>query len=116
MARDRDVTTSDRDYVEKRLDKPGSFQVAAIYTAVVVGVAGVALAFFAFAARDSVYAAALIPTVLFLGGVGAFVQTYRVWKGGGGWAGWQGAGWFLMLVMLISLSLPGAAMMADTVQ
>ncbi len=107
--------TDDRDYVEKRLDKPGSFQVAAIYTAVVVAVAGVALAFFALGPRDSVYSAALVPMFLFAGGVGAFVQTYRVWKRGGGWAGWQGAGWFLMLAMLISLALPGAAMMADTV-
>ena len=108
--------TSDRDFVEKRLDKPGSFRVAAIYTLVVVAVAGVALAFYAFGARDSVYAASLVPIFLFLGGVGAFIQTYRVWKAGGGWAGWQGAGWFLMLVMLISLAIPGAAMMADAVK
>lgn len=108
--------TSDRDFVEKRFDKPGSFRPAALYTLVVVAVAGVALAFHAFGARDSAYAASLVPAFLFAGGVGAFVQTYRVWKGGGGWAGWQGAGWFLMLVMLISLAIPGAAMMADAVK
>ena len=108
--------SSDRDFAEKRLDQPGSFRPAALYTLVVIAVAGVALAFHAFGARDSVYAASLVPVFLFLGGLGAFIQTYRVWKAGGGWAAWQGSGWFLMLVMLISLAIPGAAMMADAVQ
>ncbi len=103
---------SDRDFVEKRFDKPGSFRAAGLYALVVVAVAGAALVFYAVGPRDSVYAATLVPVFLFAGGVGAFIQTYRLWKAGDGWAAWQGAGWFLMLVMLISLSVPGAAIMA----
>lgn len=106
----------DHDFAEKRLDKPGSFRAAAVYTVAVVVVAGVAFAFHAFGDRDSVYAASLVPLFLFAGGLGAFIQTYRVWKSGSGWASWQGAGWFLMVVMLVSLAIPGAAMLADAVE
>lgn len=41
--------------------------------------------------------------VLFLGGVGAFVRTLQVWRAYGGWWIWQGAGWFLMMLMLVVL-------------
>ena len=67
--------------------------------------AGLAFAFYAFGARDSVYAASLVPAFLFLGGVGALVRTYREWKAERGWAAWQGAGWFLMLLMLLVLTM-----------
>ncbi len=108
--------TNDRDFTEKRFDKPGTLRPAVTYTAVVVAVAALAFAFFAFGARDSVYAAALVPTFLLIGGIGAFVQTYREWKAERGWAGWQGAGWFLMLLMLVTLAVPGMAMMAGAVE
>ena len=39
------------------------------------------------------------------GGIGAFVRTYRVWRAQGTWWGWQGAGWFLMMVMLLTLTM-----------
>ena len=108
--------SNDRDFAEKRVDKPGTARAAVTYTAVVVAVAGLAFAFYAFGARDSVYAASLVPLFLFLGGVGAFVRTYREWKAERGWAAWQGAGWFLMLVMLFTLAVPGSAIMTGAVE
>lgn len=41
--------------------------------------------------------------VLFIGGVSAFVRTYQVWRARGGWWIWQGAGWFLLVLMLLVL-------------
>jgi NADH:ubiquinone oxidoreductase subunit H len=98
--------------VEKRFDRPGTFHEAAVYVGVVVAVAGVAFAIYAFAARESVIVATSVPLILFLGGVGAFVRTYQVWKAQGAWPAWQGAGWFLLILMLVCLSIPGAAIYA----
>lgn len=98
--------------VEKRWDRPGTFRAAAIYVGVIVAVAAVAFAIYAFAARESVVAASTVPAILFAGGVGAFVRTYREWKAEGAWPAWQGAGWFLLTLMLVCLSIPGATMMA----
>ena len=39
--------------------------------------------------------------VLLLGGLGAFVQTYRVWQSAGRWQIWQGAGWALLVLMIV---------------
>jgi hypothetical protein len=98
--------------VEKRFDRPGTFRAAATYVAVVVAVAGVAFAVYAFAAPKSVVVASLVPAILFLGGLGAFVRTYRMWKEQGAWPAWQGAGWFLLILMLVTLAIPGAAIQA----
>jgi hypothetical protein len=98
--------------VEKRFDRPGTFHEAAKYVGVVVAVAGAVFAAWAFTARDSVVAASLVPAILLVGGIGAFVKTYRVWKEEGAWPAWQGAGWFLLTLMLVCLSIPGAAMYA----
>jgi len=108
--------SNDRDYAEKRFDRPGTMRAAVTYTVVVVALTAAALAFYAFGARDSVYAASLVPTFLLVGGIGAFVRTYREWKAERGWAAWQGAGWFLMLLMLVALAVPGSAIMAGAVQ
>jgi len=43
--------------------------------------------------------------VLFVGGVWAFVRTLRVWRARGGWWIWQGAGWFLLVLMLVVLTM-----------
>lgn len=99
--------------VEKRWDRPGTFRAAAIYVGVIVAVAAAAFAIYAFTARESVVAASTVPAILFAGGIGAFVQTYREWKAQGAWPAWQGAGWFLLTLMLVCLSIPGAAMYAS---
>ncbi|MFG1934339.1 hypothetical protein ACGFK1_27405 [Mycobacterium sp. NPDC048908] len=98
--------------VEKRFDRPDAFRAAARYVGVVVAVTAAVFAIYAFTARDSVIAASLVPAILFVGGVGAFVKTYRIWKAEGAWPAWQGAGWFLLTLMLVTLAVPGAAMMA----
>jgi hypothetical protein len=99
--------------VEKRFDRPGTFREAATYVGVVVAVAGVMLIVYATTWKENVIVASTVPAVLFAGGVGAMVKTYRVWKLQGAWPAWQGAGWFLLLLMLVSLSIPGSAMMAN---
>jgi hypothetical protein len=43
--------------------------------------------------------------VLAIGGIWAFVRTLQVWRARGGWWIWQGAGWFLMLFMLVVLTM-----------
>ena len=98
--------------VEKRFDRPGTFHEAAKYVGAVVAVAGVAFAIYATTWRENVIVASMIPGILFAGGVGAFVKTYRVWKEEGAWPAWQGAGWFLLTLMLVCLSIPGAAIYA----
>lgn len=45
------------------------------------------------------------PLILLAGGVWAFFRTYRVWREHGIWWGWQGAGWFLLLLMLLTLTM-----------
>ncbi len=100
--------------VEKRWDRPGAFRAAAAYVAVIVALAALAFAVYAVIDKTSVVAASSVPLILFLGGVVAFVKTYRLWKAEGMWVAWQGAGWFLMIAMLVSLAIPGAAMMADS--
>lgn len=45
------------------------------------------------------------PLILFAAGVWAFIRTYRVWRGEGTWWAWQGAGWLLMVLMFITLTM-----------
>lgn len=45
------------------------------------------------------------PLVLFLGGAWAFVRTIQVWRARGRWWIWQGAGWFMLLLMLVFLMM-----------
>ena len=49
--------------------------------------------------------------ILGLGGIGAFVRTYRIWRREGTWWGWQGAGWVLltMALMVFTMSFPAVA-------
>jgi len=98
--------------VEKRFDRPGTFREAALYVGAVVAAAGVVFAVYATTWRESVVVASMVPATLLAGGIGAFVKTYRVWKEEGAWPAWQGAGWFLLTLMLVCLSIPGAAIYA----
>jgi hypothetical protein len=99
--------------VEKRFDRPGTFHEAALYVGAVIGVAAVMFVVYATTWKENVIVASLVPATLFAGGVGAFVKTYRVWKEEGAWPAWQGAGWFLLTFMLVSLAIPGAAIFAS---
>jgi hypothetical protein len=45
------------------------------------------------------------PVILLASGIRAFVRTYRVWRDCGTWWGWQGAGWFLLMLMLLTLTM-----------
>ncbi|MDH6198582.1 hypothetical protein M2272_005241 [Mycobacterium frederiksbergense] len=100
---------SDRNDVEKRWHDPEMFRAAVTYVVCVVAVAGVALTFYAF--DRSLLSATLVPTIMFVGGVGAFVRTYQVWRAEGTWPIWQGAGWFLLALSLVCLSVPGSAIL-----
>ena len=43
--------------------------------------------------------------VLFLGGAWAFIRTIQLWRRRGRWWIWQGAGWFMLLLMLVVLMM-----------
>ncbi|BBX39918.1 hypothetical protein [Mycobacterium simiae] len=45
------------------------------------------------------------PVILLLAGLWAFLRTYRVWRSAGTWWGWHGAGWFLLTLMIITVSM-----------
>lgn len=45
------------------------------------------------------------PLILLAAGCWAFVRTYRVWRDHGIWWAWQGAGWFLMMLMFVTLTM-----------
>ncbi|NMM84563.1 hypothetical protein B2J88_09335 [Rhodococcus sp. SRB_17] len=106
---------------EKRWSDPEEFRRAAIFTIVVVGTALAVLLLDALAVNrqsgdsesgggesgmSGIGILAFAPSAVFLiGGLAAFVQTYRVWRRSGTWPIWQGAGWFLMVLMLFSLGL-----------
>lgn len=48
------------------------------------------------------------PAILAGGGLRAFLRTYRVWRARGTWWGWQGVGWFLMTLMLVTMLMSTA--------
>ncbi|MBY4228597.1 hypothetical protein HQO39_16315 [Rhodococcus fascians] len=108
--------------VEKRWSDPRQMRRAGLYVVAVVSVtaavlvAGVIVGIGqAEECRDAAFricrdpARMLIavgpPVLLLIGGLGAFVRTYRVWRAGGVWPIWQGAGWILLLLMLAYLGL-----------
>jgi hypothetical protein len=51
------------------------------------------------------------PVILLVGGLRAFWRTYQMWRQHGVWWPWQGAGWFLLTLMLLvlTMSLPTLA-------
>lgn len=90
--------------VEKRWSDPEMFRSAAAYVGVVVLLA--AVAFVATVVSRSVIAGIFVPGILFAGGIGAFIRTYRVWRAEGVWPIWQAAGWILLLMFLACLGVP----------
>jgi hypothetical protein len=51
------------------------------------------------------------PVILLIGGLRAFVRTYQTWRKQEAWWAWQGAGWFLLTLMLLvlTMSMPALA-------
>lgn len=96
--------------VEKRWHDPAAFRAAVRYVATVIAAAGIAFLLLLLIDRHSPLWALGTPAVLLIGALGAFIKTYRVWRIAGTWPIWQGAGWFLFTVMLVSLSIPGMAL------
>ena len=92
--------------VEKRWHDPVMFRAAVTYVLTVIALAGAA--FTVTVIWRSLLAGVLVPAILFCGGLGALVQTYRVWRAEGVWPIWQGAGWILLLLFLICLGVPVA--------
>jgi hypothetical protein len=45
------------------------------------------------------------PVILLVGGLQAFVRTYQTWRNHETWWAWQGAGWFLLTLMLLVLTM-----------
>ena len=45
------------------------------------------------------------PVILLAAGSWAFLRTYRIWRDHGTWWPWQGAGWFLLMLMLLTLTM-----------
>ncbi|OBK74632.1 hypothetical protein [Mycobacterium sp. 1274761.0] len=100
---------SDAKDVEKNWRDPAALRQAVAYGIGVIVVAAIAFAVFAFVDKGSVLLASLVPAILFLGAIGALVKAYRTWREGGTWPIWQGAGWFLLTLMLVCLSIPWSA-------
>ena len=92
--------------VEKRWHDPEQFRAAVTYVVMITALAGAALT--VTAVWHSLVAGILVPGILFVGGLGAIIRTYQVWRAGGVWPIWQGAGWFLLLLFLVCLGVPVA--------
>jgi hypothetical protein len=97
--------------VEKRWHDPRAFRSAVVYVTAVVIVAGVAFALYAVGDRESIPKALATPLVLAAGGLGALGKTYVDWRAGRTWPIWQGAGWFLLALMLVSLGIPAMGLL-----
>ena len=94
--------------VEKRWHDPATFRAAARYVLYVVALA--AAAFVATMVWKALITGILVPVILLLGTVGAMVRTYQLWRDGGVWVIWQGAGWILAVLFMFCLGVPTAVM------
>lgn len=90
--------------VEKRWHDPAGLRAATVYVGSVIAVA--AIAYTVTVVYRSLIAGIMVPAILFVGGIGAFVRTYQVWRRQGVWVIWQGAGWMLLLLFLLCLGVP----------
>jgi hypothetical protein len=45
------------------------------------------------------------PAILLIGGLRAFFRTYQTWRRRETWWVWQGVGWFLLTMMLLTLTM-----------
>jgi hypothetical protein len=97
--------------VEKRWHDPPAVRSAITYVAVVVAITAGVFAAYLLGDPGRVGLAAATPAVLFLGALGAFVKTYLDWRANRTWPIWQGAGWFLLTVSILSFGVPAAAVL-----
>jgi hypothetical protein len=81
--------------VEKRWHDPPTLRKAVTYDAAAIVLAGIAFAVYATVDRASVVAASSVPAILLLVRHRCVHEGTRVWRVGGMWPMWQGAGWFL---------------------
>ncbi|WP_280441998.1 hypothetical protein [Nocardia brasiliensis] len=111
--------------VEKRWTDEGTFRQAAAYVLAVLGVAAAVFVVTTVWAANRAACAAAASTlcdttaktavlagpaaVVLLGGIGAFIRTYQQWRRGRNWPIWQGAGWFLFVLMTVFLGIGGGA-------
>ncbi len=108
-----DESERNRRDVEKRWRDPRELRAATLYC-VVVGVCAVVIAAVTTATTAVRAAPAIVPdVVLLLGGIGALVQAFRVWRRGGVWPIWQGAGWFLLTLALLYAGMSSGLLTGD---
>ncbi|MGY4653224.1 hypothetical protein [Mycobacterium sp. URHB0021] len=55
------------------------------------------------------------PVILLVGGLRAFFRTYQTWRRHQTWWAWQGAGWFLLTLMLLALTMSMPALAGPAV-
>lgn len=87
---------------------PPPIRSAVTYGAVVIGL-GLATLVVALLSTDGLRTVLVIvaPAVVGVGALGALWRTYRVWRAGGPWQVWQGAGWFLLATFVVFLFSTG---------
>lgn len=101
------MTVGQRD-VEKRWGSPSAYRAPLIYVAVVVVIALVLLVLSGI--LDGMFALALaVPIAFLVGGLGALALGVRTYLRHRSWVGWQGAAWFLLALMLVTLPIAAAA-------
>lgn len=91
---------------EFREDDPSVHQAARF--SLTVGMAGIlVLALSAYGVKHGIdrWAAVAAPAFLFAGGIWAFVRTYQAWRHYQTWFAWQGAGWFLLMLAMVVLTM-----------
>lgn len=95
--------------VEKRWSDPAAFRNPAMYCGVVIVIALALLGVFAGLGGDDVWVGAAVPGAFLLGGLIALVAGVVAYSRGRQWVAWQGAAWFLLVLMLFALMVPFAA-------
>lgn len=92
--------------VEKRWGRADDFRPAAFFLGAVLALDLAVLLTYAFTGGVHAYLAYAVPILLGVGGLLALGIALRVYLRGRSWVPWQGAGWFLLTLMLPALSVP----------